>query len=91
MSAQSGQKRARMGRLAIRMARLRIGRNPDVAFGRPTTSGVPVAVLAERFAAGEEVDEIAADYDLHAEQVDNAIRFVLLYPKCDLPRFWGNR
>jgi uncharacterized protein (DUF433 family) len=53
--------------------------DPYVSFGRPTVSGtgVSVAILVERFAAGESLADLADDYDLTLEQVEEAIRYGL--------------
>lgn len=75
-------------KLECRMARLKIRRSESLAFGRPTIEGVPVRVIAERFSAGEDIGELAADYELGADDILNAIRFVLIYPGCDAPGFW---
>lgn len=49
---------------------------PDVGFGRPiTTRGhISVAVIKDRFRAGESVPELAADYGLDTEDIEEAIR-----------------
>jgi uncharacterized protein (DUF433 family) len=51
--------------------------DPRLAFGRPVLSGsgVPTAVIAERFRAGESIDSIAEDIDHKTEEVEDAIRF----------------
>lgn len=50
--------------------------DPEVSFGKPVLvgTGIPTATVAERYKAGESVDELAADYDLGREQVEEAIR-----------------
>jgi len=50
--------------------------DPRIAFGRPTLSGraVPTAVLADRFKAGDKLDELAKDYDTSTEEIEEAIR-----------------
>lgn len=49
---------------------------PDVGFGRPiTTRGhISVAVIKDRFHAGESIPELAADYGLDTEDIEEAIR-----------------
>jgi uncharacterized protein (DUF433 family) len=49
---------------------------PDVGFGRPiTTRGhVSVAVIKDRFRAGESIPQLAADYGLDSEDIEEAIR-----------------
>lgn len=51
--------------------------DPRVRFGRPVLAGrgVPTDALFERFRAGDSLAELAADYDLTREEVDEAIRY----------------
>lgn len=49
--------------------------DPAVAFGRPTLKGVRTDVLRARLDAGEEIEEVAADFNLDREEVVQAIRF----------------
>jgi uncharacterized protein (DUF433 family) len=55
--------------------------DPRIAFGRPVLrgKGVPTAVLADRFKAGDTLQEIADDYVTSTEQIEEAIR-------CELDR-----
>jgi uncharacterized protein (DUF433 family) len=50
--------------------------DPRIAFGRPALSGraVPTAVLADRFKAGDTLDQLAEDYDTAPEAIEEAIR-----------------
>jgi uncharacterized protein (DUF433 family) len=50
--------------------------DPHVSFGRPalTSSGIATAVIAERYKAGESVDELADDYDCDRLEIEEAIR-----------------
>jgi uncharacterized protein (DUF433 family) len=50
--------------------------DPLVSFGRPTLarSGVATAVIAERYKAGESVEELAADYRRERLEIEEAIR-----------------
>lgn len=50
--------------------------DPGVAFGRPvlTGTGIPTAVVAERYQAGESVDELAEDYGRDRGEIEEAIR-----------------
>jgi len=50
--------------------------NPQIAFGRPVLAGrgVPTAVLADRFKAGDTLSELAGDYDISTEVIEEAIR-----------------
>jgi uncharacterized protein (DUF433 family) len=52
--------------------------DPRVSFGRPVVigTGVPAAVLGERWRGGETIAELAADYDIATDQVEDAIRCV---------------
>lgn len=51
--------------------------SPLIAFGRPLVngSGVPVEVLWNRFLAGEEPQELAADYALDLKAVHDVLRY----------------
>jgi len=50
--------------------------NPLVAFGRPVISGtgIPTAVLAERWKAGESFESLMEDYGLAKDKIEEAIR-----------------
>jgi uncharacterized protein (DUF433 family) len=50
--------------------------DPHVAFGRPILvgTGIPTEVIAERYKAGESVDELAEDYDRTRPEIEEAIR-----------------
>ena len=54
--------------------------DPHVSFGRPAliSSGIATAVIAERYKAGESVDELADDYGRERLEIEEAIR-------CELP------
>jgi uncharacterized protein (DUF433 family) len=51
--------------------------DPEVAFGRPVVrrKWISTAVIAERFKAGESIQEIAEDYELEVREVEEAIRY----------------
>ncbi len=55
--------------------------DPCIAFGRPVLRGraVPTAVLADRFKAGDSLRELADDYEVSTETIEEAIR-------CELDR-----
>jgi uncharacterized protein (DUF433 family) len=55
--------------------------DPRVAFGRPVLAGrgVPTAVLADRFKAGDSLADLAKDYDTSTQVIEEAIR-------CELSR-----
>jgi uncharacterized protein (DUF433 family) len=53
--------------------------NPTLAFGRPVlrSRGIATAVLADRFRAGDTFAELALDYDVAQEEIEEAIRVEL--------------
>jgi uncharacterized protein (DUF433 family) len=55
--------------------------DPRIAFGRPELAGrgVPTAVLADRFKAGDSSADLADDYDTSPQFIEEAIR-------CELSR-----
>jgi uncharacterized protein (DUF433 family) len=54
--------------------------DPFIAFGRPTIgdSGVPVDPIVERYRAGESIEELADDYGLEEQKIEEAIRTALV-------------
>ena len=52
--------------------------DPRVHFGKPivATAGVSVAALVERIDAGEELSEVARDYELDESEVEEALVYV---------------
>lgn len=50
--------------------------DPRIAFGRPVLAGtgIPTAVLAERFSAGESMAGLARDYGREVDEIEEAIR-----------------
>ena len=50
--------------------------DPRISFGRPVLfgTGIATAVIAERFKAGESVDELAEDYGRNRLEIQDAIR-----------------
>ena len=54
--------------------------DPRLSFGRPVLDGLGVrtSILAERFKAGELIDELAREYDAAPEAIQNAIRCELI-------------
>lgn len=50
--------------------------DPRIAFGRPVLvgTGIPTAILAERFKAGESLKDLATDYGADEEKIQEAIR-----------------
>ena len=51
--------------------------DPKIAFGRPVVlrAGVSTGVIADRIDAGESVSELADDYGLSAEEVEQAVLY----------------
>lgn len=50
--------------------------DPYISFGRPVLvgTGIPTAVIAERYKAGESIDELADDYARQRVEIEEAIR-----------------
>jgi uncharacterized protein (DUF433 family) len=50
--------------------------DPLISFGRPIIAGtgVPTAVVAERYKAGESIDDLADDYGIKRLDIEEAIR-----------------
>ncbi len=50
--------------------------DPEVSFGKPVLvgTGIPTSTVAERYKAGESVDDLAEDYDLERAKIEEAIR-----------------
>ena len=50
--------------------------DPAVAFGRPVVRrlGVPTAVIAERYKAGEPISALTEDYGARSDEIEEAIR-----------------
>ena len=55
--------------------------DPRVAFGRPVLIGraVPTSVLADRFKAGDSIEDLAGDFEVTPAAIQEAIR-------CELDR-----
>ncbi len=53
--------------------------DPAVSFGRPVLegTGIPTAILAERFKAGDSPEALADDYGRPKEEIEEAIRYEL--------------
>jgi uncharacterized protein (DUF433 family) len=49
--------------------------DPELRFGRPSVEGVPTDVLTERWRAGDRVADLAEDYGLTTDEVEEAIRY----------------
>jgi len=51
--------------------------DPRIQFGRPCLrgTGVPTAVVAERFLAGESIASLVEDYGIAAAQIEEALRY----------------
>lgn len=50
--------------------------DPMISFGKPVLAGtgIPTAVIAERYKAGESMDELAGDYGRERSEIEEAIR-----------------
>ncbi len=50
--------------------------DPSVSFGRPVLigTGIPTAVIAERYKAGDSMDDLAADYGRTRLEIEEAVR-----------------
>jgi len=50
--------------------------DPRVSYGRPSIvgTGIPTSIIAERYKAGESIEELAKDYGLQPLQIQEAIR-----------------
>jgi uncharacterized protein (DUF433 family) len=50
--------------------------DPYVSFGRPVLAGtgITTAIIAERYKAGESIEELARDYDRVPHDIQEAIR-----------------
>jgi len=50
--------------------------DPHVSFGRPVVAGTGIAtnIIAERYKAGESIDELADDYGCERPQIEEAVR-----------------
>ena len=50
--------------------------DPSISFGRPVLTGtrIPTAIIAERWKAGESIDELAKDYQRGQDEIEEAIR-----------------
>lgn len=55
--------------------------DPRISFGRPVLRGtrIPTAAIAERYKAGDSIDELVADYGRTRTEIEEAIR-------CEFPR-----
>jgi uncharacterized protein (DUF433 family) len=50
--------------------------DPRISYGRPVLlgTGIPTAIVAERYKAGESIDELAEDYGRSRNEIEEAIR-----------------
>ena len=53
--------------------------DPNISFGRPAIArrGIATSIVAERYKAGESIDELAQDYDCERGLVEEAVRVEL--------------
>jgi uncharacterized protein (DUF433 family) len=54
--------------------------DPYVSYGRPVLAGtgIPTAAIAERYKAGESIDDLVTDYGRERPEIEEAIRCELL-------------
>jgi uncharacterized protein (DUF433 family) len=62
--------------------------DPRVAFGAPQVHGIPTWVLRERWMSGENLADIAGDYELESQLVTSALRFEGIEVDPDRPSQW---
>ena len=62
--------------------------DPSLAFGRPVAlrRGITTSVIVERIDAGESIAALAADYDLSAAEIEEAILYDRPLERCFLHR-----
>ena len=53
--------------------------DPRLSFGKPVLEGtnIPTGVIASRFKAGDSIQDLADDFALQPQQIDEAIRYTL--------------
>lgn len=62
--------------------------DPEIRFGRPSVKGVPTDVIVDRWRAGDTSANLADDYGLTTDEVDEAIRYESApYPFPAFPAF----
>lgn len=49
--------------------------DPRIAFGAPNVRGIPTRVLKDRWVSGEEIEDLAVDFDISAELVREGLDF----------------
>lgn len=54
--------------------------DPRIAFGNPIVegTGISTAILAQRYKAGDSIDELASDFGLSRDAVEQAIRYEVI-------------
>jgi uncharacterized protein (DUF433 family) len=62
-------------RWLVNEQRTKIFIDPRVAFGAPHIEGIPTWVIAEKYKSGDDLNEIAYDYELNFEQIEDALIF----------------
>ncbi|MFN0107480.1 MAG: DUF433 domain-containing protein [Blastocatellia bacterium] len=57
--------------------------DPLVSFGQPTLvkTGISTAIIAERFYAGDSTEDLARDYGIEREKIEEAVRYEAPYQK----------
>jgi uncharacterized protein (DUF433 family) len=56
--------------------------SPFIAFGKPVIAGtgIPTFIVAQRFHAGESIGELAEDYRVQTEEIEEAVRAEIVAP-----------
>jgi len=62
--------------------------DPRVAFGAPQVRGIPTWVVRERWMSGENLADIAGDYELEPQLVSSALHFEGIEVDPDRPSQW---
>lgn len=61
--------------------------DPALSFGAPSVAGTPTWVIKRRWASGENISDIADDFDLEPEDIVSALKFEGLEVDYDRPSF----
>ena len=66
--------------MAAKPATAEVVIDPRIAFGNPIVdgTGISTAVLAQRYKAGDSIDELADDFGLSRDAVEQAIRYEVI-------------
>ncbi len=63
-----------------KLATVEVVIDPRIAFGNPIVegTGISTAILAQRYKAGDSIDELAGDFGLSRDAVEQAIRYEVI-------------